>query len=188
MQASSIPHGFSLASLLLKMDSSCKVLGDTTMAAWTYSGARDKDDSRVAAVVVCSRSRLRGGVSDEWLLVCCCSVSGHQWREGCLGTLQWLSKSILSRGAGTNLVRCWKLTVVAAFFAVPTCALFMATTHSGGWCRSTWTVILQRGEFDGGGAMAASGDYEGWWLRIKIKVFVWRWRWWRGNMLLAQIL
>ena len=69
MEALSIPHGFSLASLLLNMDSSCKVLGDTTMAARTYSGARDKDDSRAAAVMVRSRSRLRGGVSDEWLLL-----------------------------------------------------------------------------------------------------------------------
>ncbi|QCD96855.1 hypothetical protein DEO72_LG6g1565 [Vigna unguiculata] len=56
------------------MDSSCKVLGHTTMAARTYSGARDKDDSRAAAVVVRSRSWLHGGVSDERLLVCCCSI------------------------------------------------------------------------------------------------------------------
>jgi len=74
MEASSISHGFSLASLLLKMDSSCKVLGDTAIAARTYSGARDEDDSRAVAMVVRSRSRLRGGVSDERLLVCCCSV------------------------------------------------------------------------------------------------------------------
>jgi len=35
-------------------------------------------------------------------------------------------------------------------------------------------MILQRGEFHGGEAMAASGGCEGWWLRRKIRVFVWR--------------
>ena len=48
------------------------IRGDAAMAARTCLGARDEGDSRAAVVVVRSRSRLRGGVNDERLLVCCC--------------------------------------------------------------------------------------------------------------------